>query len=84
LGNINDSVYSALICAAHAAAPLPQDHQGKGIARRLLGFVASYAKSIGAAAIYLHVATFNAAAIQFYSKLGFVRVAELQNFYSIS
>ena len=54
-----------------------------GIATSLLKRMEAHAAQSGCIALYLHVISYNEAATKFYSRSGFNRVAELQNFYHI-
>lgn len=64
--------------------PLPaQAYQRQGIARLLLDRVLAHAAQAGCHAVYLHVASFNQAAIAFYRRAGFRQLAHLPGFYTI-
>ena len=59
-------------------------YRRRGIASRLLSSCLAHAHSNRkCGAVYLHVITYNVAAIAFYSKHGFVRVGTLMDYYFI-
>mmetsp|Transcript_10432 Transcript_10432/g.31415 ORF Transcript_10432/g.31415 Transcript_10432/m.31415 type:complete len:174 (+) Transcript_10432:2-523(+) len=58
--------------------------QQQGIASDLLRLVEGRAREGGALALYLHVAAYNTAAVAFYTRHKFRRVALLKSFYSIT
>ena len=61
-----------------------EDYRRQGLASRLLHSCLSNARrNPRCGAVYLHVITYNEAAIKFYEKHNFVRVRELQDYYSI-
>ncbi len=60
-----------------------QPWQRRGIARRLLDFVLRHAAETACRAVYLHVASFNQAALSFYQRAGFQQLAVIPNFYCI-
>ena len=58
-------------------------HQRRGLARRLLDTALRHAAGAACAAVYLHVAAFNEAAMAFYRRAGFRQLAVLPGFYTI-
>lgn len=65
-------------------AVLPQ-FKRLGIATRLLRHCLAHArKTPGCAAVYLHVITYNTAAVKFYERCGFLFVREIPDFYVIN
>lgn len=56
----------------------------QGIATELLALVVAHARAQAAQAVYLHVITYNEAAMAFYHRNGFSEVSLLRNFYYIA
>ena len=71
-------------CAAYGHAHGLKTRCLQGIATELLGLVVAHARAQEAQAVYLHVVTYNEAAIAFYRRNHFVDVSLLRNFYFIS
>lgn len=90
-GWLHGGVMPMLACCSWALAesrrtcPLVngQPYQRHGIARRLLDQVFRHAAETACRAVYLHVATFNQAALAFYRRAGFRELAVLPGFYCI-
>ncbi|MEW5300871.1 MAG: hypothetical protein WDW36_003769 [Sanguina aurantia] len=57
--------------------------RGQGVGRCLLGFVHQHGISVGAAMIFLHVISYNTAAIQLYGRMLYKCVGQLHSFYFI-
>lgn len=60
------------------------DFQRRGLASKLLQQVVQRAEGLGAAVLWLHAATYNTAACQFYAKHGFSRLRRHLNFYTFN
>jgi len=56
-------------------------YRGRGIARRLMEQAEARIAAVGALSMELHVFTRNEAAIRFYERLGYERIAERLGFY---
>uniref|UniRef100_A0A7S2SR30 N-alpha-acetyltransferase 60 n=1 Tax=Rhizochromulina marina TaxID=1034831 RepID=A0A7S2SR30_9STRA len=62
-----------------------EEYRRRGVAQSLLAQCVERAKATpGCDAVYLHVITYNTAAIRFYEKNGFVRLRELKSYYKIA
>ena len=60
------------------------EHRGAGLATAMIQWVESLVKQDAACGgVYLHVITYNTAAIRFYERLGFYRVEEIPEYYDI-
>lgn len=60
------------------------EHRGSGLATAMIQWVESLVKQDTACGgVYLHVITYNTAAIRFYERLGFYRVEEIPEYYDI-
>ncbi|GBF94521.1 histone acetyltransferase-like [Raphidocelis subcapitata] len=57
--------------------------RGRGLALRLIGLVGAHAAATRARAVFLHVISYNAAAIRLYSRAGFACAGRLPSFYVI-
>ena len=61
-----------------------KDYRGKGLASSLVGECSRMIEEDATCGVlYLHVITYNKAAIEFYKKLGFYQVEEIQDYYII-
>lgn len=59
------------------------EYQKQGIATKLIHWLQQHAESSGATAIFLHVITYNDAAMRLYQKCCFQCIAWMENFYNI-
>lgn len=57
-------------------------HQNKGIGRKLIEFVESYAKKHNHRAVYLYTHPVHKKAIKVYQRLGYKKINEFPNYYS--
>jgi hypothetical protein len=60
-----------------------QEYRQQGVATHMLRLIEDLAQQQGCLAVYLHVITYNVAAMEFYRKNGFEAAGELKEFYFI-
>ena len=58
---------------------LCKEHRGKGLSKKMLGFLVQKAGQMGLASIVLNVNKYNDSSIQAYKKLGFMKIGEEVN-----
>jgi GNAT superfamily N-acetyltransferase len=72
-----------LLSAKRGLAAAAQSCRQQGVATQLLRLLLDHAAGRQCRLVYLHVITYNHAAIRFYERMGFCSIATLQNFYII-